>query len=93
MGHITAFKKQLHAAIDASGLRADIRAVEKRLERLTRESALAASARAALPPGSSRARVTSANARWARKAEAREQAAEELEALRGKQPATPPTPG
>lgn len=37
-------------------------------------SARASVARAALPPGSSRARVTSANARWARQAEERDRA-------------------
>jgi hypothetical protein len=37
-----------------------------------RASAKAATARSALPPGSSRARVTSANAKWMRAAEYRD---------------------
>lgn len=40
--------------------------------RLSKQSAKLAAARSALPAGSSRARVTSANARWARVAEERE---------------------
>ena len=38
-------------------------------------------ARAALPPGSSRARVTTANARWARAAEERDRILTALECL------------
>lgn len=40
----------------------------------------AAVARAALPPGSSRARVTSANARWSSQAEERDRLARDLPA-------------
>jgi hypothetical protein len=50
---------------------------------LCAKSEKAAAARAALPPGSTRARVTSANARWMRAAEARDRrAAEVLAAFR-----------
>ena len=45
------------------------------------KSARLAEARAALPAGSSRARVTSANARWMRAAEHRDRLRAELEAL------------
>lgn len=83
MSHLTAFRKQLHAAVDAAGQRADIHRLEARVAKLTRESERAAAARAALPAGSSRARATTANARWARKAEARDAAIRELETLRG----------
>jgi hypothetical protein len=57
----------------------------KRLERMLaaaeRKSERAADARRALPPGSSRARVTTANARWARAAEERERIVIALSAL------------
>lgn len=43
-----------------------------------RASARAAAARSRLPPGSSRARVTSANAKWSRAAEHRDRLAREL---------------
>lgn len=46
-------------------LRRDLAAAERRSEKL-------AEARSKLPPGSSRARVTTANARWARAAEYRD---------------------
>jgi aspartate aminotransferase-like enzyme len=46
-----------------------------------RASEKATEARAALPPGASRARVTTANARWMRHAEARDHLRRELEAL------------
>lgn len=42
------------------------------LVRAERASVKASEARAALPPGSTRARVTSANARWSRAAEHRD---------------------
>jgi hypothetical protein len=48
----------------------------------SRKSARFADARAALPAGSSRARVTSANARWARAAEERDRIARQLDQLR-----------
>ena len=58
----------------------------KKLERLyaaaEKKSARLAEARANLPPGSTRARVTSANARWARAAEARDLLARKLEEAR-----------
>lgn len=60
----------------------DLRA---RVARLTAESEAAAAARAQLPPGTSRRRVTSANAKWARKAEARDAAMKELAALEDRQ--------
>jgi hypothetical protein len=56
-------------------------ALRRDLLRLTRSSERACRARAALPPGSSRARVTTANARWACAAEARDRCQERIEAL------------
>lgn len=46
--------------------------------RLYKKSAKAAEARSALPPGSSRAKVTTANARWMGAAEARDRALRDL---------------
>lgn len=53
---------------------------DRELRRLRVQSEKLAAARAALPPGSSRARVTTANARWARMAEARERRERDLRA-------------
>lgn len=50
------------------------------LESAERKSLESAARRSAMPPGTSRARVTSANADWARKAEARDLAIERVEA-------------
>lgn len=62
--------------------RADpLAAARKALALAQAKSDKAAAARAALPPGSSRARVTSANARWAVAAEARDRAAAALAKL------------
>jgi len=47
---------------------------------LSRSARKASEARAALPPGSTRARVTTANARWARAAEERDRVAAQLTA-------------
>jgi hypothetical protein len=52
--------------------------IRRDLARLEIASARARDRRAALPPGSSRARVTTANARWARLAEARDLVEREL---------------
>lgn len=52
----------------------------KPLARAAAKSAKASEARAALPPGSTRARVTTANARWARAAEERDRVAAQLTA-------------
>jgi hypothetical protein len=46
--------------------------LQRLLAKAEKASAKAAERRAALPPGSSRARVTSANAKWARAAEHRD---------------------
>lgn len=51
---------------------------DKTLRRLQADSDRATDRRAALPPGSSRARVTTANAKWAIKAEARDRRLAEL---------------
>lgn len=68
--------------MDRVGDRLDLlSALRLALARLTAASAKACSARAALPPGSSRARVTTANARWASAAEARDRCQERIEAL------------
>lgn len=58
--------------VQVARLQRELAGAEKRSARL-------AAARAALPPGSSRARVTSANARWARAAEYRDRVAAMLE--------------
>lgn len=55
-------------------------AASKPLARAAAKSTKASEARAALPPGSTRARVTTANARWARAAEERDRVAAQLTA-------------
>lgn len=57
------------------------RELRKLLARAERNAAKASESRAALPPGSSRARVTTSNARWARAAEARDRCAAMLASL------------
>lgn len=52
--------------------------LRRELARLEKAAAKAGERRAALPAGSSRARVTTANARWARAAEARDRVEREL---------------
>ena len=52
--------------------------LQKELARLTAASEKAAGRRFSLPPGSTRARVTSANAKWHRLAEARARVEREL---------------
>ena len=52
----------------------ELRALWTRLRKAQEASIRAADARAALPPGSSRAKVTSANARWGSAAEDRDRA-------------------
>lgn len=54
--------------------------LRRELARAEKASAKASGARAALPAGSSRARVTSANARWARAAEYRDDVSRRLAA-------------
>lgn len=56
----------------SGGLVTELDRLRKELASLEAKSAKLAAARASLPPGSTRARVTTANARWARAAEARE---------------------
>ncbi len=51
----------------------------KALDRMQAASLKAAEARSNLPPGSSRARVTTANANWARKAEHRDRLDDNVE--------------
>lgn len=60
-----------------------LKRLEREVERLTKRSAQLAERQASLPPGSSRARVTSANAKRARVAEARDRAERDIAALRG----------
>lgn len=55
-----------------------VRKLRRLLDAATAKSAKLAEARAALPAGSTRARVTTANARWARAAEARDLYARQL---------------
>jgi hypothetical protein len=61
----------------------EILAARKELARAEKASAKAAERRAALPPGSSRARVTTANARWATAAEHRDRCSARLSRLLG----------
>lgn len=58
--------------------------LERMLKDAEAKSARLAEARSKLPPGSSRARVTSANARWARAAEARDALVKRLDEARTK---------
>lgn len=60
---------------------AERKRLTRELARLQRQSLEACDARGALPAGSSRARVTTANARWMRAAEARDRVAAQLAAL------------
>jgi Alpha/beta hydrolase len=60
---------------------AELHRLQRELRRATLASQRATEARAALPPGSSRARVTTANARWMRAAEARDRIAAQIAAL------------
>lgn len=71
-GVIHQIAESLGVDVEAAALirSAAIRALEADRVRAAAASAKAAQARAALPPGSSRARVTSANAKWMRHAEA-----------------------
>ncbi len=55
-----------------------IKQLQRELARAEAKSRLAAEARAGLPAGSSRAKVTTANARWARAAERRDRIARQL---------------
>ncbi len=57
----------------------EIKELEKRLAECTKKAEKACAYRASLPIGSSRARVTTANARWATWAEARDKAEAKLE--------------
>lgn len=59
----------------------ELESLRSDLVRLTKASARACERRSALPPGSSRARVTTANARWALAAEARDRCQERIEKL------------
>jgi hypothetical protein len=65
----------------------EIERLRKLVERATRDSERAAEALTALPAGSSRARVTSANARWTRAAQHHDDIARRLAALEN---GTPP---
>ena len=56
----------------------DLIRLAKAYEKAQAKSEAASRARAALPPGSSRARVTTANARWAQAAEARDRRQEQF---------------
>jgi len=62
-------------------LLAQLKRARRELEAAQRKSTKASEARAALPAGSSRARVTTANARWGVAAEARDRAAAEVARL------------
>lgn len=60
----------------------EIGILERELARVAKKSAKLSAARMALPTGSSRARVTSLNAKWARAAEERDRIEKRLEELR-----------
>ena len=57
----------------------NIATLRKRLVAATKAAERASEARRALPPGSSRARVTTANARWAARCEERDRIMAQLE--------------
>lgn len=63
-------------------LAARLAKAEKALAKAQAESTKASEARFALPAGSSRARVTTANARWMSKSEHRDRCAREVEEAR-----------
>lgn len=62
----------------------EIKQLEKALADAQRKSIKCAERRHALPPGSSRARVTTANANWARAAEHRDRCSDRLDAAKAK---------
>lgn len=66
----------------ASAVVKTIAQLEREFARAETASLKASEARSRLPAGSSRARVTTANARWARKAEERDRILGELAAAR-----------
>jgi hypothetical protein len=72
-----------------------VQELERALKRATLKSAQLAEQRSRMPPGSSRARVTTANAKWSRAAEERERLERELAEARAEVPVpvVPPTPG
>lgn len=59
---------------------AELKRLVTLLDRAEAKAQKACDTRAALPPGSSRARVTTANARWATAAEARDRALADVRA-------------
>ena len=63
----------------------EIHRLERELAKAQRASTRASERRAALPAGTSRARVTSANARWMRAAEYRDLIAKQLAEARAKE--------
>lgn len=65
-----------------SDLRTQERKLERELARLTKQAARFADVRFRMPAGSPRSRVTTANAKWARAAEARDRTARELASVR-----------
>jgi hypothetical protein len=62
----------------------ELKRLEKQYADAVKDSAKWAERRRSLPPGSTRARVTTANARWAQAAEHRDRLQEELAAMRAK---------
>lgn len=61
---------------------ADVKRLEKLLEKAQKDSLAWAKRRGAMEPGTSRARVTTANAKWARAAEHRDRISDLLDAAR-----------
>jgi hypothetical protein len=59
----------------------DLPALKKAIVRAQARSMALATAMASLPPGTSRARVTTANARWARAAEERDRILKQVEEM------------
>ena len=64
----------------------EIADAERELAKAKAKSLAASEARCALPPGSSRARVTTANARWMAAAEHRDRCEQRLADLKAVQP-------
>lgn len=82
MSHLKAIVQEFRVQVDAAGVRGDLKRAEKRLAELQAKSLHLCEKARQLPRGSSRARVTTANARWARVAEARDLAEREVARLR-----------
>lgn len=78
------FDEVVAPADDQATAQAEVARLEKSLAQAQAASLRWADRRGALPAGSTRARVTSANAKWARSAEHRDRISDQLDAARAK---------